>query len=473
MSNLPLIPVILCGGSGTRLWPLSRETYPKQFLRLLGKESLLQQTVQRLSGIEEMRAPLLVCNESSRFVAAEQLREIGIDAAQILLEPMRRNTAPAIASAALHALSQNEDPLLLVLPSDHVIKNHDAFCTAIHFARQAAGDGDLVTFGIKPTGPETGYGYIRAGSTETKAAQPVLEFVEKPNRATAEQYIASGNYYWNSGMFLFRASRYIEELERHEPNIVAACRSAVALAKKDFDFIRLDTQSYAASPDKAIDYAVMERTDRASMIPLSANWSDIGSWASVWDVADKDADNNAITGDVQVQDCEDCLIHGTTRLVAAVGLKNIAIIETADAVLVMDAERAQDTKQLVSALLKTERTEATQHREIFRPWGSYDSIGNGQRFQVKRIMVKQGAKLSLQMHHHRAEHWVVVRGTAKITNGDKEYLLTENQSTYIPVGAVHCLENPGKVPLELIEIQSGGYLGEDDIVRLEDRYGRA
>lgn len=472
MSISTLIPVILCGGSGTRLWPLSRETYPKQFLRLLGKQSLLQQTVQRLNGIEELGAPLLVCNESSRFVAAEQLREIGINDAQILLEPMRRNTAPAIASAALHALSQNEDPLLLVLPSDHVIKDHDAFCTAVHFARQAASDGDLVTFGIKPGGPETGYGYIRAASNETKVAQQVLEFVEKPNRATAEQYIASGNYYWNSGMFLFRASRYIEELERHEPKIVEACRNAVALAKKDFDFTRLDMQAYEASPDKAIDYAVMERTDRASMIPLSANWSDIGSWASVWEAADKDADNNATSGDIQVQDCENCFIHGTTRLVAAVGLKNIAIIETADAVLVMDAERAQDTKKLVAGLLDTQRTEATQHREIFRPWGSYDSIGNGQRFQVKRITVKQGAKLSLQMHHHRAEHWVVVCGTAKITNGDKEYLLTENQSTYIPVGVVHSLENPGKVPLELIEIQSGGYLGEDDIVRLQDRYGR-
>ncbi len=472
MPTSPLIPVILCGGSGTRLWPLSRESYPKQFLRLLGKESLLQQTVQRLNGIDHAGAPLLVCNESSRFVAAEQLREIGIDNAQILLEPMRRNTAPAIASAALHALSQYEDPLLLVLPSDHVIKDHDAFCTAIHFARQAADAGDLVTFGIKPSGPETGYGYIRAASTETTVAQPVLEFVEKPNRATAEQYIASGNYYWNSGMFLFRASRYIEELTRHEPKIVEACRNAVELAKKDFDFIRLDTQSYAASPDKAIDYAVMERTDRASMIPLSANWSDIGSWASVWDVADKDASNNATSGDVLTQDCENCLIHGTTRLVAAVGLQNIAIVETADAILVMDASRAQDTKKLVSGLLDSERTEATQHREIFRPWGSYDSIGNGQRFQVKRITVKQGAKLSLQMHHHRAEHWVVVCGTAKITNGDKEYLLTENQSTYIPVGVVHSLENPGKMPLELIEIQSGGYLGEDDIVRLQDRYGR-
>jgi mannose-1-phosphate guanylyltransferase/mannose-6-phosphate isomerase len=468
----PLVPVILCGGSGTRLWPLSRETYPKQFLRLLGQESLLQQTMLRLKGIESLGPALLVCNESSRFVAAEQLREIGIDDARILLEPMRRNTAPAIAAAALHALSEHEDPLLLVLPSDHVIKNHDAFCTAIHFAREAANQGDLVTFGITPESPETGYGYIRAASSETRSALPVLEFVEKPNRATAEQYVASGNYYWNSGMFLFRASRYLEELSRYQPEIVAASRNAVAQAKKDFDFIRLDTASYAASPDVAIDYAVMERTDRASMVPLAADWSDIGSWASVWEASDKDADNNAMHGDVMLQDCEDCLIHGTTRLVTAVGLRNIAIIETADAILIMNTERAQDTKHVVAKLLKTQRSEATQHREIFRPWGSYDSIGTGDRFQVKRITVKQGAKLSLQMHHHRAEHWVVVSGTAKITNGDKEYLLTENQSTYIPVGVVHSLENPGKVPLELIEIQSGGYLGEDDIVRLQDRYGR-
>lgn len=473
MSLPVLIPVILCGGSGTRLWPLSRETYPKQFLRLLGRESLLQQTMQRLKGIEELGPALLVCNESSRFVAAEQLREIGIDDARILLEPVRRNTAPAIATAALHALSENEDPLLLILPSDHVIKNHDAFCTAIHFARDAASRGDLVTFGIKPEGPETGYGYIRAASSESGPSRPVLEFVEKPNRATAEQYIASGNYYWNSGMFLFRASRYIEELMRYQPEIVAACREAVSQAKKDCDFIRLDSKAYEASPDNAVDYAVMERTDRASMIALDASWSDIGSWASVWEVADKDGTNNATQGDVLLQDCEDCLVHGTTRLVTAVGLRNTVVVETADALLIMDTERAQDTKKLVGQLLRTKRAEATQHREIFRPWGSYDSIGNGHRFQVKRITVKQGAKLSLQMHHHRAEHWVVVSGTAKITNGDKEYLLTENQSTYIPVGVVHSLENPGKVPLELIEIQSGGYLGEDDIVRLQDLYGRA
>jgi mannose-1-phosphate guanylyltransferase/mannose-6-phosphate isomerase len=468
----PLIPVILCGGSGTRLWPLSREAYPKQFLRLLGKDSLLQQTVRRLKGIEEMGPAVLVCNETSRFIAAEQMREIGVRDAQILLEPARRNTAPAIASAAFHALANGEDPLLLVLPSDHVIKNHDAFCTAIHFARQAAENGDLVTFGIKPLGPETGYGYIRATSSESKSVQPVLEFVEKPNRATAEQYVASGNYYWNSGMFLFRASRYIEELTRYQPEIMEACRRAVALAKQDFDFIRLDNEAYAASPDNAIDYAVMERTDRASMVAMDADWSDIGSWSSVWEAANKDGANNATQGDVLMQDCSDCLIHGTTRLVTAVGLRNIAVIETADALLIMDTEHAQDTKKLVGRLLAGERPEATQHREVFRPWGSYDSIGNGKRFQVKRIAVKPGAKLSLQMHHHRAEHWVVVCGTAKIVNGDQEYMLTENQSTYIPVGVVHSLENPGKIPLELIEIQSGAYLGEDDIVRLQDRYGR-
>src|ERR1700716_2253271 len=335
MSTCPLIPVILCGGSGTRLWPLSRETYPKQFLRLLGKESLLQQTMQRCKGIETIAPPLLVCNESSRFVAAEQLREIGIDNARILLEPMRRNTAPAIATAALHALSEHEDPLLLVLPSDHSIKNHDAFCPAVHFAIRAAIQGDLVTFGIKPQGPETGYGYIRAASSETKSAQPVLEFVEKPNRATAEQYTASANYCWNRGMFLFRASRYLEELTLYQPEIVAACREAVALAKKDFDFIRLDGKAYAASPDKAIDYAVMERTDRASMIAMEAGWSDIGSWASVWDVAEKDSHNNATQGDVLLQDCEDCMVHATARLVTAVALRNTVIIEAADAVLIM------------------------------------------------------------------------------------------------------------------------------------------
>jgi mannose-1-phosphate guanylyltransferase/mannose-6-phosphate isomerase len=379
------------------------------------------------------------------------------------------------------------DPILLVLPSDHVIKDQPAFARAIASAKASAMEGNLVTFGITPLSPETGYGYIKA-KTEAKteanteantdagadagAARRIVEFVEKPDRASAEQYLASGNYYWNSGMFVFRASRYVEELERYHPDIVKACRNALALAKNDIDFIRLDSAAYAASPDNAIDYAVMERTESACVVPLEAGWSDIGSWTSVWEAADKDGDNNAVQGDVLLQDSSNCLVHGTTRLVTVIGMQNTVVVETADALLIMHADHAQHTKRMVDTLNKNARSEASQHREVFRPWGSYDSIGEGKRFQVKRITVKPGAKLSLQMHHHRAEHWVVVKGTAKITNAEQVFLLTENQSTYIPVGVVHSLENPGKIPLELIEIQSGAYLGEDDIVRLEDRYGR-
>lgn len=474
--NLPaasLLPVILCGGSGTRLWPLSRESYPKQFLRLNGKTSLLQQTMQRLQHIDGIGPAMLICNESSRFIAAEQLREIGVDNSQILLEPVRRNTAPAIAVAALHALAQEEDPILLVLPSDHVIKDHAAFRSAVCTALRAAEKGELVTFGIVPLSPETGYGYIHSPSHDKGQAQPVLAFVEKPVKSAAEKYLANGNYFWNSGMFMFRASRYIEELTQHEPKIVDACRAAVTRAKKDCDFIRLDHHAYAESPDNAIDYAVMERTTSASMVPLDAGWSDIGSWASVWEDAEKDSNKNATQGDVVLQDCENCLVHGTTRLITAVGLHNTIVVETADALLIMGAEYAQNAKTLVGELVNTKRTEAVDHRMVVRPWGSYDAIGTGKRFQVKRITVKPSAKLSLQMHHHRAEHWVVVSGTAKIINGEQEYLLTENQSTYIPLGVVHSLENPGKIPLELIEVQSGSYLGEDDIVRLHDQYGRA
>ncbi|MES2932311.1 MAG: mannose-1-phosphate guanylyltransferase/mannose-6-phosphate isomerase [Pseudomonadota bacterium] len=471
-SQLPLIPVVLCGGSGTRLWPLSREYYPKQFLRLNGESSLLQKTMLRLHGIDDLRPAMLICNESSRFVAAEQLHEIGLENARIVLEPMRRNTAPAIAVAALYALSQAEDPLLLVLPSDHVIKDQVAFQGAIQCAKKYAEEGDLVTFGINPISAETGYGYIHSPIHTPGKKQAVLGFVEKPDLATAERYLASGDYYWNSGMFLFRASRYLEELQRYEPGIVAACTQALALAKKDFDFIRLDGQAYAASPDNSIDYAVMEHTKHASMVPMDAGWSDVGSWASVWQEATKDGGNNAIQGDVVLQDCEDCLVHGSTRLITAVGMRNTIIVETADALLIMDTDWAQDTKHLVTQLITSKRSEAVEHRQVFRPWGSYDGIGAGERFQVKRIRVKPGARLSLQMHHHRAEHWVVVSGTAKVINGEREYLLTENQSTFIPLGVIHSLENPGKIPLEIIEIQSGAYLGEDDIVRLQDHYGR-
>jgi mannose-1-phosphate guanylyltransferase / mannose-6-phosphate isomerase len=457
-------PVILCGGSGTRLWPLSRDSYPKQFLRLLGNDSLLQQTARRLQSIEGVQPVTLICGESSRFVIAEQMREIGVSGATILLEPARRNTAPAIAASALQALAHGDDPILLVLPSDHVMGDPAAFARAVTVAVKAAEAGDMVTFGVAPTMPETGYGYILAGGSTAGEAHKVVSFVEKPDLATAEKYLADGKYFWNSGMLVFKASSYLAELEQFHPEMLAACRAAVERASKDLDFVRLDAQSYSASPDISVDYAVMERTQKARMVPLDAGWDDIGSWAS---------QNNVVRGDALIEDCQNCLVHGTSRLVTAVGMEDTIIVETADAVLVMKADKAQDVKKIVARLAATDRPEASQHREIFRPWGSYDSIGTGDRFQVKRIKVKPGAKLSLQMHHHRAEHWVVVTGTARVTNGDKDEYLTENQSTYIPLGVVHSLENPGKIPLELIEIQSGGYLGEDDIVRFEDRYGRA
>jgi len=390
--NSGLVPVVLCGGSGTRLWPLSRDSYPKQFLRLLGEETLLQQTVQRVKDIDGIGAAILVCNETSRFLAAEQLREIGVEGAQILLEPLRRNTAPAIAAAALYAIAQGNDPLLLVLPSDHVIHDLEALHAAIVIARNAAEKGNLVTFGITPTGPETGYGYIRVKACKTNEALPILQFVEKPDRANAEAYLASGDYSWNSGMFLFRASRYLEELEKFHPEIVSACREAVDGAKKDLDFARLDATAYAKSPDKAIDIAVMEKTSFAAMVPLDAGWSDIGSWDAVHKSAKQDGDGNSIFGDVLLQDCEGCMVHGASRLVTAVGLQNVVIVETADAILVMDKSQSQKTKKLVEKLQAGNRPESSTHRQVYRPWGSFDSIENGARFQVKRISVKPGGE---------------------------------------------------------------------------------
>jgi len=465
----PIVPVILSGGSGTRLWPLSREAYPKQFLPLVGDDTMLQATWKRVASIAGA-APIVVANQEHRFMAAEQLRECKVLPQALILEPVGRNTAPAIAIAALQALANGEDALLLVLPSDHVVRNEAAFHAAVKQAAIAAEGGKLVTFGIVPTAPETGYGYIKAAVGE--GVRAVDRFVEKPNLPTAEQYVASGEYFWNSGMFLFKASRYLGELETLQPTILAACRQALDKAARDNDFIRLDAEAFAASPNDSIDYAVMEKTADAAVVPLDAEWNDVGSWSALWEVSDKDADGNACHGDVIALDCKDSYAYGN-RLIAMVGLQDVVVVETDDAVFVGHKDRVQDVKEIVGRIKRDGRSEAAAHRKVYRPWGAYDSIDNGARFQVKRITVKPGATLSLQMHHHRAEHWIVVSGTAEVTRGDEVILLSENQSTYIPLGVTHRLKNPGKLPLELIEVQSGSYLGEDDIVRFEDSYGRA
>ncbi len=465
----PIVPVILSGGSGTRLWPLSREAYPKQFLPLVGNDTMLQATWKRVASIAGA-APIVVANQEHRFMAAEQLRECKVLPQALILEPVGRNTAPAIAIAALQALSAGDDALLLVLPSDHVVRNGAAFHAAVKQAAVAAESGKLVTFGIVPTAPETGYGYIKAATGE--GVRAVDRFVEKPDLATAEQYVASGEYFWNSGMFLFKASRYLKELETLQPAILAACRNALDKAARDNDFIRLDAEAFAASPNDSIDYAVMEKTADAAVVPLDAEWNDVGSWSALWEVSDKDADGNACHGDVIALDCKDSYAYGN-RLIAMVGLQDVVVVETDDAVFVGHKDRVQDVKEIVGRIKREGRSEAAAHRKVYRPWGAYDSIDNGDRFQVKRITVKPGATLSLQMHHHRAEHWIVVSGTAEVTRGDEVILLSENQSTYIPLGVTHRLKNPGKLPLELIEVQSGSYLGEDDIVRFEDQYGRA
>lgn len=468
---MTILPIIMAGGSGTRLWPLSRTQYPKQFLPLLNdQKTMLQLTITRLQG-SSIQEPMVICSEDHRFLAAEQLRQIGYKNSNIVLEPEGKNTAPAIALAALIAAQDNNDPILLVLSADHLIKDTEIFHQSIQAAIPLAEQGKLVTFGVVPTHAETGYGYIEQGQA-IESGFIVSRFVEKPNFETAQQYLESQKYLWNSGMFMFKASRYLQELEKFSPTILQACSKATQNLSMDDVFVRVITEEFLQCPSDSVDYAVMEKTQDAVVVPLNAQWSDIGSWSALWDVSEQDRQGNVVHGDVLVENSQNILVHANSRLVSVVGAENLIVVETKDAVLVVNKDHVQDVKKVVEHLKNNHRTEHFNHREVLRPWGMYDSIDQGERYQVKRITVKPGAKLSVQMHYHRAEHWIVVSGTARITNGEKTFLLTENQSTYIPSGEVHALENPGKIPLELIEVQSGAYLGEDDIVRFEDKYGR-
>lgn len=471
-----MIPVILSGGSGSRLWPISRELYPKQLLPLTGPNTMLQETILRVQGIPRLSDPLIVCNEEHRFMVAEQLRACGVESKAIILEPCGRNTAPAVAVAAFAALEGSDSALLLVLPADHVIADKAAFHAACTSAVAFAEEGKLVTFGVTPTVPETGYGYIKTGSALTSdgySSFQVAAFVEKPDLNTAKQYFSSGDYLWNSGMFLFSAKRYLQELQAYAPQIFTASCEAYTKSLQDRDFTRLDLDTFKQCPSDSVDYAVMEKTADAVVVPLNAGWNDVGSWTALLDVGEKDTSGNLFKGDVLVEGVVNSYISAEHRLVAAVGVQDHIIVETADAVLVVHKDQAQDVKGIVTQLKKTARSEALLHRKVYRPWGYYESVDSGDSHQVKRITVDPGSSLSLQMHHHRAEHWIVVKGTATVTKGDEVVTLSENQSIYIPLGVTHRLQNPGVIPLELIEVQSGSYLGEDDIVRFDDTYGRA
>ena len=472
---MKIYPVILSGGAGTRLWPLSRAVLPKQLLPLVTDKTMLQDTVLRVASWPELQPPLLVCGNEHRFLAAEQLREIGVTPLGILLEPVGRNTAPAVAAAAHYLRAIDPDAVMLVLPADHVIDKPAVFAQAVAHASALVAEGKLATFGIVPQGPETGYGYIRRGALAAGSEQcyEVAQFVEKPDRETAQGFVDDGGYYWNSGMFLFRADRYLSELGEFAPAILSASELAVKQGYRDLDFCRLDEAAFSASPSDSIDYAVMERTSAAVVVPADIGWSDVGSWSALWQVQRGDGDGNVQRGDVYLDGVSNSLVRAESRIVAVVGVSDLIVVETPDAVLVAHKDQVQRVKQVVDHLKSKERTEHLHHTKVYRPWGYYEGIDAGDRFQVKRITVKPGEKLSLQMHHHRAEHWVVVSGTARVTCGEKVSLLSENESTYIPIGMNHRLENPGKVPLHIIEVQSGSYLGEDDIVRFEDIYQRA
>ncbi|MEW6462550.1 MAG: mannose-1-phosphate guanylyltransferase/mannose-6-phosphate isomerase [Pseudomonadota bacterium] len=479
MPAAPIQPVVLCGGSGTRLWPLSRSGFPKQFLCLVGNDSLFQQSIKRLMAGDESSdapsSPYIVCNEEHRFLAQEQLRELGVDNATFLLEPVGRNTAPALTLAALSALDSGVDPVLVVTPADQAITDDEAFRVAMHRAVTSAVEGSIVILGITPDRPETGYGYIKVASSD-EAVATVERFVEKPDLVTAQAYLDEGGYYWNAGLFVLKASVWLAAVESFRPDILQASVTSWKGKRIDGAFVRPDREAFAAIPSESIDYAVMEKCPGGAlpikMLPLDAGWSDLGAWDAVWSVSPKDDKGNALHGDVLIADSGNSLVHASNRLVALAGVENLVVIETADAVLVADRSRCQDVKQIVTLLNQQSREEHALHRKVHRPWGWYDSIDEGGRFKVKRIQVNPKASLSLQKHHHRAEHWIVVQGTAEITRGSETLLLSENQSTYIPLGEVHRLANPGSIPLEIIEVQSGSYLGEDDIIRFDDQYGR-